>query len=712
MWFNDPTNQNRPPVIPQIAQAYQNDPRTKLAMQTLQNGTSTEATPGYGYGVPTGLARMISAIGGALMAKNAAKNYKGEEQQYMTDFNAARKIATAMGGGQQPQAGNTATPPPQAFAPQPQGQDPRQAVQQFAGAQPPFNPMMSGQQGIAPGDQQSQLLQQVMGQQLPFGRTPATNAARGADSRGYTSYKSPIYDEAEAKASAATGVPQELIRAIRTYGERSNANQVSSAGARGVYQFIPATRKLFKERYGVDAWAGPEQGAMAAALHLKQSLEANKGDRAAAIGEYIGGPNRENWGKVTRAYVARVQRGMGGPMGTEGGANQGPVMQPDAVVRNPEDFVTASLPPEYQEPGKPTAEGPTQSYRMRMANAMLDTSNPYMFADGQKMLDQGMGEQMSADEAAAVRRQNLTDAQYSARLNRWGQSASARENDAYNARQNQRGFGSNLGIQHDSQNYRTIEREDSQAHDVAQTEQNFRNTWNLNSQQQEFQRSMAKTQFEYRTALQRQQIEGKQLTEAEKRAGRQVEFFNTPQGRNFYAQATQQAGDADAVLAQIDQFEQMNASQGTGGILLNTPIAGAIRRWMDGDLQAMDAITQDMSIKLSSALKGAISDKEGARIIAAIPSIYNKQGANTATIARIRAALQRGQERRQAELEALAAGGVQGGIKFNDQWNKYINSTPVESNITFAQWQAGARNGTAAPAKAGGNGGFKVLEVK
>jgi hypothetical protein len=54
------------------------------------------------------------------------------------------------------------------------------------------------------------------------------------------------------------------------FGGRSTATGrgvVSSAGARGPFQFIRPTRDLYKQRYGVDAWAGDKQAAKAAMLH-------------------------------------------------------------------------------------------------------------------------------------------------------------------------------------------------------------------------------------------------------------------------------------------------------------------------------------------------------------------------------------------------------------------------------------------------------------
>ena len=120
------------------------------------------------------------------------------------------------------------------------------------------------------------------------------------------SYKDPTYDALDAQVTKELGLPSGLLSGIRLRGERSNADQVSSAGARSVYQITPTTRDLFLKKYGVDAYASPADAAKVAGLHLKESLQRNKGDSAAAVREYIGGTNPANYGPVTSAYVERV----------------------------------------------------------------------------------------------------------------------------------------------------------------------------------------------------------------------------------------------------------------------------------------------------------------------------------------------------------------------------------------------------------------------
>jgi len=125
-----------------------------------------------------------------------------------------------------------------------------------------------------------------------------------------TKYTDPLYDSLDAEVTAKLGLPDGLLTAIRTRGERSNADQVSSAGAKTVYQVIPQTRDAVVKKYGIDPYESPQAAAMAAGYLLKESLQRNNGDVTAAVREYHGGTNRKNWGPVNDAYASRVVSGM------------------------------------------------------------------------------------------------------------------------------------------------------------------------------------------------------------------------------------------------------------------------------------------------------------------------------------------------------------------------------------------------------------------
>lgn len=135
-------------------------------------------------------------------------------------------------------------------------------------------------------------------------------------------YTDPFYDALDADVTAKLGLPSGLLSTIRLNGERSNADQVSEKGARSVYQVIPETRAALIKKYGVDPYESPEAAAMGAGYLLKESLQRNNGDVASAVGEYIGGTDRANWGKVTRSYINRVMTAYNPRSGGGGGGGQ------------------------------------------------------------------------------------------------------------------------------------------------------------------------------------------------------------------------------------------------------------------------------------------------------------------------------------------------------------------------------------------------------
>lgn len=139
------------------------------------------------------------------------------------------------------------------------------------------------------------------------------------------SYKDPVYAAADQAASDAAGIPPGLLTSIRVAGEKSNANQVSSANATTPYQFTPATRQLIIQKYKIDPTSSPEAAALGAAYLLKEGIQ-RTGSAAGAVTQYIGGTDPSNWGGQTRAYTNRVMSHF-----TKNGGQDTP--QPDPVAQ-------------------------------------------------------------------------------------------------------------------------------------------------------------------------------------------------------------------------------------------------------------------------------------------------------------------------------------------------------------------------------------------
>lgn len=122
-------------------------------------------------------------------------------------------------------------------------------------------------------------------------------------------FRDPFWRDLIARTEERVGIPAGSLRAVVEFGERTPNDRVSSAGARTVFQIIPSTRNAVLEKYGIDAYLGPDQAAEAAALLLQEKLQRNGGNLAQAFGEYHGGTNRRNWGPVTQSYINRVMVG-------------------------------------------------------------------------------------------------------------------------------------------------------------------------------------------------------------------------------------------------------------------------------------------------------------------------------------------------------------------------------------------------------------------
>lgn len=130
-----------------------------------------------------------------------------------------------------------------------------------------------------------------------------------ADPDDTNSYSSPFYANLALATEQKLGLPAGLLASVITKGERSNADQVSDAGARTVAQIIPSTRKAAIDKWGIDPYLSPQNAVEVSGLLLKDSLDRNGGSVPAAVGEYIGGTDRKNWGPTTNAYIARVVSG-------------------------------------------------------------------------------------------------------------------------------------------------------------------------------------------------------------------------------------------------------------------------------------------------------------------------------------------------------------------------------------------------------------------
>lgn len=116
------------------------------------------------------------------------------------------------------------------------------------------------------------------------------------------------YDPIIKKAAEAFNMDFSLIKAVIDAESSFNPEAVSSAGAKGLMQLMPATAKAL----GVSDSANPLENIMGGARYLKGLLERFDNNEQLALAAYNAGPGRvKQYGgippfKETQAYVKRV----------------------------------------------------------------------------------------------------------------------------------------------------------------------------------------------------------------------------------------------------------------------------------------------------------------------------------------------------------------------------------------------------------------------
>lgn len=118
----------------------------------------------------------------------------------------------------------------------------------------------------------------------------------------------PTYDELIKEAAARHKLPESLIRAVIMTESAFDPLAVSTAGAQGLMQLMPALSK----ELGVANAFDPRENIMAGAEYLSSLLDAQKGNVALALASYNAGPgNVKRYKgippfKETRSYVKKI----------------------------------------------------------------------------------------------------------------------------------------------------------------------------------------------------------------------------------------------------------------------------------------------------------------------------------------------------------------------------------------------------------------------
>ena len=128
------------------------------------------------------------------------------------------------------------------------------------------------------------------------------------------------------KAAETFGVPVKLLKAMAKAESNFNPNAVSSCGAQGIMQLMPATSAAL----GVTDPFDPEQNIMGGAKYISDKIKKYDGDITLALAAYqAGSGNVAKYGgvppfKSTQTYINNIYKYMGEDLsaGTTGSSSQ------------------------------------------------------------------------------------------------------------------------------------------------------------------------------------------------------------------------------------------------------------------------------------------------------------------------------------------------------------------------------------------------------
>ena len=154
---------------------------------------------------------------------------------------------------------------------------------------------------------------------LVFTNTPSRNDVkpvprlRGGPIQRSVSLPATKYDPYIDMVAREHGVDPSLVKAVALVESGFNPKAVSSKGAKGLMQLMPATAK----RYGISDLHDPYQSLKAGAAHLRDLLDEYDGNVTLALAAYNAGSGAvKRYGGVpayqeTQQYVKKVQAKMG-----------------------------------------------------------------------------------------------------------------------------------------------------------------------------------------------------------------------------------------------------------------------------------------------------------------------------------------------------------------------------------------------------------------
>jgi len=686
--------------IPGIAQAYQNDPKTKLAQSALALGSSTAPVAQGGWAVTDGLARAAQAVLGAVMQKGQEKKYASREQAYTQGLAEAATMANA------PQQQNPAMANPALGA----------AAQALGGSAPMAQPA-----GMAPPSANMAPSAPPM---PPAGGMPPQGGA-GGPMAGMASVTSamPRMGAGQPPQTGGMDASQYYRTGIRPIeggtDPKTGAFRTSPKGAIGPGQIMPSTGPEAARLAGLPWDEGRFRSdtayndALGQAYYAKQ-LDTFK-DPVVAAAAYNAGPGRvrrairqagrsgqdftAHLPSETQQYVTDFTARVGGGAPNQPQGGNTPVT---AGIVAPQMETPGALPEmPTQAPAAPQRPQEVHSNRIDMAQALMKSGNPDLMAIAQTYMEKGLDEQNQARTLASQQEQQQGQTGYTSALNDFTAARSDARGNAYTEHRdaNQRNFTREQTF--GDQTFRAGQAQVGREYDTANREDQQQFQAGENAANRAFQAEQSRIDHTWQSSENQANRDNKLSvanTRASKSAARNA-YFSTPTGLKMQKEAGDQINANNDGISKFQRFMDLNEKQGTGGVALNTPIIGSLYRMTDSDLTEMNSLANDATLAgLGGSLGVAISDGDRKFIADSNISTTNPRTANI-NIARAKiGALRRKNDYLTEFANAQADGSAP---QFAKEWSMFAQNTPVvrygkdgnavganDKPMTFAEWKA------------------------
>jgi hypothetical protein len=685
-----------PMFIPEITKAYQDDPRTKLAQHLVAMGGNTAPVAGGKWAWADGIARAMAGAAGGYAQKKQQDKYEAREQG-MADKVAAALAGTPEtqgigvggaaansggGGALPPQGVQQAQQPTPAPVPPPEQNNPQPQNDPLALPPPPpgfpGTPMEMASQAAPSAPQGPSPAAQAVPASAPAPAPAAPQIAAALGGGGAANPAAPFIQSAgverpaynrtvQAQAPTRTTKPSTAGIDARSVASELGYGDHITSGYRGPnHRLSKANPRSYHAKTHAAIDVKPIPG-MTYGEYIKSyedagytiveaKNEVGKGRTKHATGDH--------WHVVLgKGGEQQAPQGSAGPAPSE--------MQPSGPVQ----YQTAE-PGATALPDRPADRGSAQSYRMSAGNRLLAMRDPALFERSMKMLDEGMGEQFTADRDALSNNNAMDRDLYSAGINDHYSAQQQARGAAYEARGDERREHFAYGRETRGYTHANNDREDSQAF-----------TGGENLAQRNWQAGQNSLDRSATAANVQAQIQGRKETEQEKRATRLQNWLQTPQGSKAYAKTTEEMTKFDGIVQNIDAFMDLNAKENTGGMLMNMPTGAGewFARNLNTNTQQMNQITEAIAPLLRQAGSGAMSDKDLAGFKQSVPNIRVDFKANQGAAQRMKLGVARMND---FEMEKLAAQSEGRGVDFLREWSIFKARVPYTSGKSFAEWKA------------------------